>query len=1130
MKRRLFISLCIGLMALLVTPALAQNQTFKGTVVDETGEPIIGASVIVEGQKGSGTITDMDGNYTIQAPKGAKVTISYIGYLSQTVKPGGQIKLKEDSQNLEEVVVVGYGTQKKAHLTGSISTVDMNDVQDLSGAGLASSLSGLVNGMSVQSGSDRAGSTATIRIRDTNDVGDIKGLTQRSQSPLYVIDGYVYPNDIKVGNSDGGNPGEEAFNNLDPSEVESISVLKDASAAVYGSRAANGVILVTTKRGKMGQPRISYSGTFGITNAIGRPEMLNSYDYGRLYNIMKAANIIDYPNLDKRTSFFQKDELDAMRGLDFDLLDKYWKTGYTQQHSVNVSGGTDVVNYFAGLAYFKQDGNLGKLDYDRWNYRAGVDVKISKSLKANLTVSGNYANRNKPNINSAISGNAGEEGDYRALLYRPRYIPEYVNGLPILSYGPSDSQVSTVQRYHYELMQNNGDYSENKNSNMTINGSLEYNFDWLDALKGLTLRFSYSKNITNDKSNQYGSQFTLYKMSDRFGSGNHLYTPVGGEDLGHYYSAENFDAPVFYNGSKPYLSRDMSRADNYQMNFTINYSRKFGDHDVSGLFSIEKSETETEWLKGQVAFPYSFTNHQSNGAANTKEYAPQWTRYEAGTLSYIGRVNYAYLNRYLFEFLVRADASTKFAPDNYWGTFPSVSVGWVASEEPWFQNIKWLKWVDYFKLRMSYGLTGRDNTPAWQWMKNYDLYGKPGVVIGTTADAPRSQVIRLNNDNAAVNEDIHWDKSYKFNVGFDLHTLNRRLAIGYEFYYTRNREMFMNLSQEVPGTVGALSAYTNVGEIDAWGHELSITWRDKIGKDFKYKIGLNTGYSDNEVRKADFDPNYKYRTLQAGMRSDVGIWGMQCLGMFRSQHDIDEYFDKYMRQYDENGVFTGYGTYMGKAKSQVFPGMLIYKDVRGPQLPDGTYAGPDGKVDANDDQVQLSKRSTNPWGFTLNMNAEWKGISLTAQFAASWGSYAFIPSQALKPYYGIEATNMPSFWNPDDVYVYQDIYDDKGNLLQAMNHNAYYPNPAFDINATTSDFWRVNGAIVRLNRLTLAYAIPQQWLKSLGIGVQSVRFNVTGQNLINFYNPYPDHFASNWSSYGSYPRLRKWTIGVNVSF
>ena len=340
MNKKCISSLCLGiLMSLTSMSAFAQDQTVTGTVLDELGEPVIGATVTVDGTK-TATVTDLDGHYKIAIPKGKKVTISYIGYMPMTVVPGGTVKLTEDKQTLEEVVVVGYGTQKKAHLTGSVATVDMNDVQDLAAGGLASTLSGLVNGLSVSGGDGRPGENATMTIRDTNSFGDI-GST--AQQPLFVIDGYIYPNDVKVGNVPQ-NLGAEAFNNLDPSEVESITVLKDASAAVYGARAANGVILVTTKKGKQGAPSISYSGTFGFTDEVSRPKMLSAYEYGRLYNAIKAGDPTS-TTLNPTSDLFQKDELEAMKGLNYNLLDDNWKTAFMMKHSVNVSGATEKVNY-----------------------------------------------------------------------------------------------------------------------------------------------------------------------------------------------------------------------------------------------------------------------------------------------------------------------------------------------------------------------------------------------------------------------------------------------------------------------------------------------------------------------------------------------------------------------------------------------------------------------------------------------------------------------------------------------------------------------------------------------------------------------------------------------------------------
>ena len=1116
MKNKILKSLCLGAAMVCSVSATAQNQTVKGTVVDENGEPVIGASVVIAGKQGQGVITDLDGNYTIQAPKGSKVTISYIGYITQTVVPGGKVKLKEDSQNLEEVVVVGYGVQKKAHLTGAISTVPMDEIQDMSSGDVASSLSGLVNGLNVSSPTiDRPGESSRLSIRDASSIGDVGGT---AQEPLYVIDGFIYPNSQKLVNDDSFNPGAQAFNNLDPSTIENITVLKDAAAAVYGARAANGVILVTTKKGKLGAPKISYSGQFGLTDAVSHPKMLSAYNYGRLYNAIAAADP-ENPSLNFPADLFQADEIEAMKSLNYNLLDKYWDTGFTQKHSVNVSGASDKANYYANMGYFKQDGNLGNMEYDRWNYRAGVDLHISKWVKASMQVSGDYGKKNKPNVKV---GGTNDQKDYNLLLTRPYYIPEYVNGLPIAAYGPSNSQKNADQNYAYDVLQNSGDYSRNSTNNMTLNAAIDYDFGWFKPLKGLKARFSYAKSINNDKTNQYGSSYEIYRMVERAGSGSHLYTPTGNEDWDVLMSDANFvlgnGGSVVLNGGSGsgYLSRNMLRSDNYQMNFTLTYGRDFGAHHVSALFSIEKGESESEYLYGYVTNPYSFSTGQSNSVGTGSEMSTTFTRSEAGTLSYIGRVNYAYANKYLLEFLFRSDASTKFAPENYWGYFPSISAGWVVSEEEWFKRA--LPKVDFFKIRGSFGLTGRDNTTAWMWTQTYATDKDKGAPFGTGTSNNAGSHITLNKNNSAVNYDAHWDKTYKSNLGFDIILLKNRLSINIDGYYEWNREMLLPYSASIPGIIGTMSAPINYGEMDSYGVELSVTWRDKIGKDFKYKVGINTGYNDNKVLVMDWKKGEAYRQIRKGNRTDMGEWGMECIGMFRSFQEIYEYFDKY-----------NITSYMNLSRDEVRPGMLIYKDVRGAyDEATDSYAGPNGIVKEDEDKVCLSNRN-NPYGFTANLSAEWKGISLTAQISANWGGYSFVDAAALKPGSSIEYTNMPSFWNPDDMFVYSDIYDASGNLLMKANHNASLPNLAYsDINSVQSSFWRISGTRVRLSRLTLAYSLPKNWLKP--IGLESVRFNVTGQNLLSFYNPYPDNYIDPMCKYGYYPALRKWTIGVNVSF
>lgn len=1082
-----------------------QTRTYNGLVLDEADEPVIGASVKVVGTT-IGLITDLNGRFSLSVPEGKTVEISYIGYVTQRIKDFKQttIVLKEDATQLDEVVVVGYGTQKKTHLTGAIATVPVEEITDLSSGNLANTLVGLVNGLSVKDGNARPGETARITIRQSEENTSINKVVDESKGPLYVIDGFIST--------------AENFNNLDATMVESISVLKDASAAVYGARSANGVILVTTKQGKIGAPKISYSGQFGFTDEVSRTKMMDAYNYGKIWNAVAAANPSAVPN--PRTDLFQKDELDTMKSLNYDLLDKYWDIALTQKHSINISGASERANYYGGISYFTQDGNLGKLDYERWNYRAGVDLKISKWIKANIQVSGDYGEKSKPI--SQISSNA--ESDYNILLTHPRYIPEYLGDYALATAGISNTYNDKNQQYHYSTIQNMGNYSKTMSQNTTINTGLEYDFGWSKILKGLKLKFTYSKNIGTTKQNAYASDYTLYQVLDRGGSGNHLYMDngytTGTGDEGLPMDSGNFSSIPISNGN--YLRREFSRFDSYQMNFIVSYDRNFGSHYVNGLFTIERAESESEDLSGSVTNPYPFTNGQSNGTNDGKQ-STGFSRTESGTLSYVGRINYVYADKYLLEVLVRTDASTKFAPENYWGTFPSVSAGWIISQENWFQEN--LKWIDYMKLRGSFGLLGRDNTTAWAWMQLYDFNQDKGVIFGNSPDKATGSHINIP-DTGIANPHAHWDKSYKANFGIDFNTLRNRLTVGLDAYYEWNREMFTQNTVNIPSTVGSQPANENYGEIDNWGVELSLNWRDKIGKDFRYRIGINTGYSDNKVKKMYWQREID--KIKPNGRQDTGIWGLECIGMFRSYQEIEEYFAKYQIT-----------TYQNKQKSEIHPGMLIYKDVRGEMKSDGTYAGPDHKID-NNDIVQLSRRSDNPWGGTLNLGASWKDLSISAQVSANWGSYSLIPSQARRilnsdfsssdaGYKVMEYNNIPSYF-ADKMFVYEDVYDANGNIVAEANRSAKYPNLRFnDINGYDSSFWRVSGTRITLRNITIAYSVPKHLITKLGIG--SCRFNVTAQNVLNLYNPYPDNFYDPLSgSYGKYPTLRKITLGLNVSF
>lgn len=1103
--RYILYSLCLASMFAMSEPMHAQQtgqqatqqqdtKTIKGTVVDEIGMPIIGASIKIDGTT-TGTITDLDGNFTLQVPENAKLNISYIGYTSQVVaaKDGMNVVMREDMMKLDEVVVVGYGTQKMKNVTGAIEVISPDEIQDLSVGSLSAALGGLVNGLSSSGGFGRPGEAATLQIRQANIASGYAGKGgETSASPLYVIDDFVTD--------------EEAFNNLDASEVESITILKDASAAVYGARAAQGVVLVKTKRGQVGAPKISYSGQFGVTDELYRTKMMSAYEQGMAWNAVRAARTsTDEEASEIQKDLFQADELAAMRNLNYDLLEKEWKAAFTQRHSLNINGGTEKATYFAGISYYDQDGNIGRLNYDRWNFRAGVNANISKWFKASLQVSGDYGEMNK--AKNGLSG-GGSDLDYNTLLTHSRWVPDYINGLPIVQSGQQNETPTDLNLYNFSAVQNSPDNIENQTTNMTINGSVEYDFGWSEILKGLKIKATYSKNISTSKSNEIGTTLTVYQMINRTGSGGHLYTGEGAD-----YSEGNFQPIEVNNGNN--ISRMMTRSDSYQMNLNISYARQFGLHNVSALFSIEKSEAESEDLLGRVSDPYEFTDGQSK-SANGEHYT-SFGRSESGMLSYVGRFNYSYADRYLFEFLIRSDASTKFAPKNYWGTFPSFSAGWVMSEENWFKDN--IKFMDFLKIRASFGILGKDNIQPWRWTQLYNVDLGKGAIFGENSlNSPKSPGAQTSD---APNPDAHWDKSYKTNIGLDMRFLNSRLSVNFDAYYDMNRDMFMNRTgaSNFPSTVGTQPTAENFGSIDTWGTELSVGWRDNIGKDFKYHVKVNAGYSDNKIKKMAWPDRIELDGERPGERSDRGVWGYECIGMFRSYQEIQEYFHMY-----------GITNYLGKTIDDVHPGMLIYRDIRGEQNEDGTYKPADGVINQND-RIKISNRSSNIYGFTINFGCEWKSLSLSAQFNANWGGYNIINKGAYyleDGYKDLLYTNMPSFWS--DMFVYEDIKDANGNVTVPANLDAKYPNLQYqDVNSQASTFWKVKSTSISLRNITLAYTLPKKWVNA--VGVASCRLNLTCQNAINFCNPYPDNFMNSWAgSYGKYPNLRKYTIGINISF
>lgn len=1100
-KKNIILSLFIGTLLTFVMPLCAQNQTVTGLVVDVSGEPIIGATVMVVNGT-VGTVTDIDGKFNIKVAPKSKLKVSFVGYTSQIISDlkNPRIVLLEDQLKLDEVVVLGdYGSQKLRNATGAIETISTEELKDLSVGSLGDALAGKINGLHVSLSGGRPGSTPSLQIRQSSvnttitPSSDLGG--NASPTPLYVIDGFIAD--------------EGAFNNLDINEVENVTVLKDAAAAVYGARAAYGVVLVKTKQGKVGAPKISYSGQFGYTDALMLPKMLNAYDYGRIYNAARAANTAtkDQESDDLRVQLFQSDELEAMKGMNYNLLDKEWSAALTQRHSVNISGGTEKATYFGGVSYYQQEGNIGRLDYNRWNYRAGVNANISKWMKASLQVSGNYGETNKP---KNVKG-GGSDGDFESLMLHVPYVPDQVNGYYIFHSGMENiTNPSDQQKYNFAAVQNASDNVENQNQNFSLNGSLEYDFGWSKYLRGLKVKASYSKNISTGKTNTIGTKIDVYRLISRGGSGGHLYV---GDEI--EYNANTLGLYELNNGNS--LGRSMNRSDSYQMNLTVSYARQFGKHYVSGLFSIEKAESEWEDLNGSLTDPLPFTDGQSSSVDSNAEGFAQtvtFNRSESGMLSYVGRVNYSYDDKYLFEFMLRSDASAKFAPQNYWGMFPSWSAGWVISDEKWFDKDKTK--IDFLKIRGSFGILGKDNVNTWLWTQLYTRNPDKGPIFGTNSSTNTSATIRMPKQG--VNPDVHWDKTYKTNFGIDMAFLKNRMSANLDFYYDMGREMFASHqgTSYYPNTVGIQPAPENFGEVDTYGVELSLGWKDKIGKDMSYWVKLTTGYNDNKIRETGWKAAYDFDKLVRNERSDRGLWGYECIGMFRSYQEINEYFDKY-----------SITKYLGNTKENVHPGMLIYKDVRGQyDESTGTFGPADGIVDEQD-YIKISHRASNPYGGTLNFGFSYKDFSISAQFGASWGAYSLVPTTMRKESYS-EYSNVSAMWK--DMFVYEDIYDANNIVTVAQNRNAKYPNIRYSsVNGAPSTFWKVSAATVQLRNMTVAYALPKEWLKI--IGISSCRFNLTCQNVFNFLNPYPEGAWASWAgSYGYYPNLRKFTLGVNVSF
>ncbi|WP_207425753.1 SusC/RagA family TonB-linked outer membrane protein [Pedobacter sp. SYSU D00535] len=1053
-----------NLVVLSVKPS-TQILNITGTVVDSKGEPLPGVTVKIKGTN-TATSTDVNGVFRLNVPNGDEtLVISFIGFKTQEIAVNRQtslnVRLQEDSQSLEQVIVTGYGTTTtKGATTSAIDAIRSEEIEDLPVGNLSTALAGRLLGASVDGGITRPGASASLTIRNP-----VSLARNPMTTPLYVID------DVIQINGQTGAPDNTLFNSLDASEIESITILKDAAAAIYGSRAANGAVIVKTKRGKEGAPRISYSGQFGSNDEAYRTKMLSAYEMGQYVNIMNGPNGYNRSASDPQY-FFSADELETMKNLNYDWLEDNWKTSYNMRHTFNVSGGANNSTYFANFSYYTQDGNIGKLDHNRYTFRAGADVNLATGLKAGLQVSGNFQDISR--INNELGGEDAER-DYKTLIQTPRYIPMYVDGLPVRVPGTG---------YHFNEIERTNNYRENDNRTTVVNLYAEYE---LPFLKGLKARAQYARTMGNGTDSRIGGRYNTYDFETKTGGNNHLYE-----------GATNPRLVVISNDNRVRFFND--RSYNTQFNFSTSYSGNIGKHSFGAFATVERQETGLNREEVRKENPIIGSNGQLNTAFG--EIGGNSTAFEGGSLGYVARANYSFDNKYLVDLMFRSDASTKFAPENYWGKFYSLGTGWVISEENFFN----ISAVDFLKIRYSIGLLGADDTELWTWRQRYTYQNGKGGVFGTATNIPAGTGMKME---ASPNRDQTWSSQVKHNLGLDARFLQSRLSATVEGFFTRATDLLLIPTAGIPATAGGSVAAQNFGAGDLFGYEIALGWNATIGRKFTYGIDTRFQWYDNRMHSGNFNSTQAAFPwlAQPGQSSDNGQWGYDYLGMFRDQAEIDAYVQQYKitQVTDLNG---------GNAvlASQFKPGMLYYRDVRGALQADGTFAGPDGIINGND-RVQLSKKAQNHYSFGTTLKAAYKGFSLDAVISGSFGGWAEHTGRSAMDSRIIELDqNQPALWN--------NIYD------PVLNPGGTLPNPAFNVNySPSSQFWRVSSFRMRMNNFNVSYSVPQSIAKTLR--VRNARVSLTAMNPFNLANPYD--YRDSQVGWDLYPVIRTYSLGVNLS-
>ncbi|MEO8416409.1 MAG: TonB-dependent receptor [Ginsengibacter sp.] len=1038
--------------AVTTLPPVPEN-IIKGTVKDAKGNPLEGVSVIVKGTQ-KGTSTGTDGTFNINADAGDVLEFSMVGYKLIQVTVGSStiinIRLEVQETAGSEIVVVGYGTQKKENLTGAVGVIHSASLADRPTSSPANLLQGLSPGLTVSTQGSYPGASANVKIRES-------ATWQGGSQPLYVIDGFVRD--------------ATAFSQINPSDIDNISILKDAaSAAIYGIRGGNGVILVTTKHGIAEKTSISYNASYTLNTREIIPRKMAAFDN---YIFTNNANLQLVPATDP--GIYTPDELDYFKTHSYDWVKDTWRNPWNTSHNLSVSGGSKAARYYISGGYLHQEGATSN-SFDKYNFMAKLDGQVTDRVSYNLIINGEWGNGDRP-FWAYDGGDFNLSNMYNRLIMVDPGKPSFINGLPV---GNGDNSNTA------NLAKGNGGYTRPSNNYISPTFQLKYE---IPGIKGLSAKGTFAYNTSNNYTKAWRNAPYIYYFKTN-GTHNHIITDeLDSARSGGYKILDQ--AQIAGVGAPTELNESYSQSSNYQLDLMLNYENSFGKHNISAFAGYEQSASKGHY-SNIWDDNYSNPNYQqiNGGSPNSTDWYIQGDQNQpAGFASYLGRIDYNYASKYLFGVTFREDGSYVFPANKRWGFFPSVSAGWNIAKENFFSRYN--KYFDFLKLRVSYGITGTDNTAPWQWQQTYNFNASSGQYLGSSLPPSTSL-------GSTINPNITWERNRNYDIGLDFAMPERLISGTVDYWYKKTTDILGARNASVPSTVGASLPAVNYGIASAKGLELSLSHENHIGELF-YRVSANWAVSSNEYLKVDQAASVRdYQNLIGKPISGV-IYGYVSEGIIKTQADIDNILQK-------NGSnYTIFGS-----KPQL--GMLNYKDIRGPLGTDG----PDGKIDDND-QMPISVNGVPRINYGFNFTVGWKGVNVTAIFSGL-ARYDIMPTDV---YY-----RRPLPYGNDNLTIWKNAWTPQTAATATMPSAIMNDWKGISNSEMSSSFWLKNGSFLRLKSLIVDYSIPAKILQKAGI--KNIRAYFSGENLFQ-WNHTKDWDPELGGDFRTYPILKGFTFGLNAT-